>query len=294
MGRYRIKKEGNSFPDGLAVVHDPPEPYWRETSPEQARDLDFDEIAALNHAAEEEEAAGAAGEEPIPISPFRSPWVKAVLALAVIVAFLVWVSADLFSGIIDFSFVKRSAQLAQDEALTALRQAVVTVESSSGSGSGFNIRADGLIVTNLHVVDTAGIITVTTADGNVYTSRTYLPVDGVDLALIDIDGADLPTVELSASYPDAGDSLIFIGNPLGIDWTISEATARGMVTVDDITQDTPMIWFDGPVQPGYSGSPLFNSQSEVIGVVFAKLTEVENSGLAIPISYLISFLEEQL
>jgi|GEM_PF-1232110 len=293
MAMYRIKKEEDGLAEALPEVLYPPEEYWRESRPEQARDLDFDEIAALNRAAEEEEAALAAGEEPVPISPFRSPWVKALLALALIIAFFAWISADLFLGNMDFGFLKRSAQLAKDEALASLRQAVVTVESSAGSGSGFNIRADGLIVTNAHVLEGAGIITVTLADGSVYTSRDYLPVEGMDLALIDIGGEGLPTVELSADYPEAGDSLIFIGNPLGIDWTISEATVRGMARVDGMDPDTPVIWFDGPVRPGSSGSPLFNSESRVIGVVFASLADVEDSGLALPIAYLISFLEEQ-
>ena len=289
MAKYRIKQEeqGSALPEPQF----PPEEYWRETKLEQAADLDFAEIAALNQQAEE---AAADDDEAVPIRPFRNPWLQAVIAALLIVSFSLWISADLIGSNIDFSFVKRSAELAQDQALASLRQAVVTVESNGGSGSGFNIRADGLIVTNLHVVAEAGLITVTLADGSVYTSRSYTPVPGVDLALIDIKGENLPTLELSASYPEAGDSLIFIGNPLGIDWTISEGTARGMARVDDLTPDTPMIWFDGPVQPGSSGSPLFNDQSQVIGVVCAKLTDVENSGLAIPISYLISFLEEQL
>lgn len=285
MAMYRIKNDDQ--PPQLPEENYPPEEYWREVKPGQERDLDLEEIAELNRSIPEEDEL--ADEEAIPLRPFRSPWLKALLALAVIVAFILWVSADMFSGYIDFSFLKRSSQLSRDDSLAALRSAVVSVESSGGSGSGFNIAADGLIVTNRHVVEDGGIILVKLADGSSYASRDHVEIPGVDLALIDIDGEDLPCVELGHADPEQGEELIFIGNPLGFDWTISEAVTRGMVLIDD----RPSIWFDGPVQAGSSGSPLFNAEAQVIGVVYARLIDVENSGLAIPISYLISFLEEE-
>lgn len=290
MAMYRIKQEPGLSESGQLPESFPPEEYWREVKPEQARDLDLAEFAELNRMAEDEDELG---EEAIPMRPFRNPWLRALVAAILIVAFLMWISADMLFANFDLGFLRRSSQLAEDEALTALRSAVVTVESSGGNGSGFNIRPDGLIVTNLHVVEGGGIITVVFNDGSVFATREYLAVDGVDMALLDIDGEGLPAVELSAAYPAEGEQLIFIGNPLGIDWTISEATARAMVLVDDVADNTPVIWFDGPVQPGSSGSPLFDSQSRVVGVVFASLADRKNSGLAIPIDTLISFLEDR-
>ena len=63
----------------------------------------------------------------------------------------------------------------------------------------------------------------------------------------------------------------------------------GMAYVDD----TPVICIDGPVHPGSSGSPVFDDQSRVIGVIFAKLTQQENAGLAIPASCLTEFFDQQ-
>ncbi len=293
MARYRIKQDEGRDGEGLSPSPYPPEEYWRETKPEHARDLDLAEIARLNQEAEAEESQLEADDASAPIRSFRHPRLQALISLLLILAFLFWITGDLFLGQIDFGFIKNSARLAEDQALASLREAVVTVSCSGGSGSGFNIREDGLIVTNRHVVEKGGIITVTLADGSAYTSRDYLAVDGVDLALIEINGAGLPTVALSESLPEQGDSLIFIGNPLGIDWTISQGIAQGLVRLDSNSLAAPVIYFSGPVRPGSSGSPLFNAESQVIGVVFASLADEKDSGLAIPVSYLISFLEEQ-
>ena len=89
--------------------------------------------------------------------------------------------------------------------------------------------------------------------------------------------------------PDSGQEVIFIGNPLGYDWTISEGTVTGTAYTDDI----PVICIDGAVHPGSSGSPVFDTESRVVGVVFAMLTQQDDTGLAIPISYLTDYINAQ-
>jgi S1-C subfamily serine protease len=177
--------------------------------------------------------------------------------------------------------------LAKDEALASLREAVVTIKGASSSGSGFNLRADGLIITNRHVVEDNLGVMVTFTNGARYPVKNWHYVGDYDLAVATIAGADLPHVELGDKLPQVNDPLIFIGNPLGFDWTISEAVMLEMYEY----QDDSIIYFSGPVRSGSSGSPLFNSAGQVIGVIFASLRDVENIGLAIPAQLLLTYVE---
>jgi len=283
MAIYRIKKDDTAKDINGPDPAESSQEYWQEIDPELSRDLDFEEFEELNKLPDDE-------EEYQPIVPMRKRWLQAALALVVIVAFTLWISLYMVNGSIDWGILSRSSQLAQDESLSALREAVVVIEGSGGSGSGFNISADGLIVTNRHVVENSGIITIRFGGDidTVFTTKDWVEVSDVDMALIKIDGNDLPYLQLNSNYPHTGDAVIFIGNPLGYDWTISEGEVISMVSLDGI----PLIYLQGPVLPGSSGSPLFNADSEVIGVIFASLVDEDNQGLAIPISYLNTFLEE--
>ena len=283
MAVYHIKRNENEPPAAY-----PPEEYWRETQPWQERDLDFAEIAELNLLADDDEDSD---ELEAPHGwAYRLFFV--ILPIIMMLSFVIWTAYSLLPHYFDFGQLIRSAHLAEDESLSALQQAVVTIESNAGSGSGFNIRPDGLIVTNAHVVEGGGILSITFnqgAGGQTFSASDYQIIDGVDLALIPIKGENLPTVELSEKEISPGEPVVFIGNPLGYDWTISEGELLGRFSLNG--QDT--ICFRGPVHPGSSGSPIFNDQAQVIAVVFAMLgDEQEEKGLAIPISYLISLMEE--
>jgi S1-C subfamily serine protease len=130
---------------------------------------------------------------------------------------------------------------------------------------------------------------VTFANGRRYPARHWQYVGDYDLAVAVIAGRDLPYVELNTDLPQPDDPLIFIGNPLGFDWTISEALMLEMI---DFGGDS-IIYFSGPVRSGSSGSPLFNSAGQVTGVIYASLRDVPDSGLAIPAQLLLSYVEEQ-
>lgn len=287
MAMYRIKQDPDAPQPETSPY--PPDEYWRQVQPGQELDLDLDEIAQINQAAVEDEA----DNELTPIRPFRSRLLMGFLAGFVVLAFVVWTAYTMFPQYFDFGTLIRSAQLSRDAALSSLQQAVVVIESNNGNGSGFNIRSEGLIVTNAHVVDGGGILTVTfnqKAGGQIFTARDPILVPGVDLALIPLEGSDLPAVKLATEPVQEGEDVIFIGNPLGYDWTISEGHIMANVNVDG----KQAIYFQGPVHPGSSGSPLFNDRSEVVGVVFAMVGEEDaEQGLAVPISYLISQIEEE-
>ncbi|MCE2483004.1 MAG: trypsin-like peptidase domain-containing protein, partial [Alphaproteobacteria bacterium] len=135
-----------------------------------------------------------------------------------------------------------------------------------GVGSGFIVDADGLIVTNDHVVRGADKITVTTEAGRRYLAELVGRDPKTDLALLKIDGADMPAVRFAARDADVGDWVIAIGNPFGLGHsaTTGIVSARhrsiGAGPYDDFLQ------IDAPVNRGNSGGPVFNVHGEVVGV----------------------------
>ena len=165
------------------------------------------------------------------------------------------------------------------------------VEKAS-SGSGFIITADGYIATNYHVVEGASSISVTMYNGDTYQAALVGGDADYDLAVLKIEGKDLPAVTLGDSTKiNVGDTVLAIGNPLG-ELTFSQSrgsvsSANRAINVDG----TPfnMIQVDASINPGNSGGPLMNLYGEVIGIVSAKYssyadTVVEGVGFAIPIS----------
>lgn len=258
--------------------------YWMEMRPSQRAAADLDEYARLNELCDEDQ------DSPL---ENRNPWRRSkliwFLAALAVLSFVFWSFHDyIFGEKLDFSLIAHSNRLAREESLATLKDAVVSIECAGSSGTGFNISPDGLIVTNAHVVSGGGYVSLFFPSGEqrVYIAHDVIEIDGVDLALVDIDGEDLPCVELGDDLPETGQEVIFIGNPLGYDWTISEGTVAGMVYVDD----TEVICIDGPVHPGSSGSPVFDGDSNVIGVIFAKLVQEDGVGLAIPISNLTEYV----
>lgn len=136
-----------------------------------------------------------------------------------------------------------------------------------GQGSGFFISPDGYIVTNNHVVENAVKIDAVTADGEIYAARVIGADPGTDLALLKIDSDEVfPYVPLGRSNVKVGDWVIALGNPFGLEGTVTAGivSARGrdigMGAYDDFIQ------IDAPVNRGNSGGPTFNQAGEVIGV----------------------------
>ena len=165
------------------------------------------------------------------------------------------------------------------------------VESAS-SGSGFVVTADGYIVTNYHVVKGASSIAVDMYNGDTYKAALVGGDPDYDLAVLKVEGKDLPYVTLGDSTKvNVGDTVLAIGNPLG-ELTFSQSqgsvsSANRAINVDG----TPfnMIQVDASINPGNSGGPLMNLYGEVVGIVSAKYssyadTVVEGVGFAIPIS----------
>lgn len=158
--------------------------------------------------------------------------------------------------------------------------------TQSGVGSGFIVSKDGRILTNAHVVDGADTVQVTLKDGRTFEGRVLGSDPVTDVAVIDLDANDLPTLAISEAELLPGEVAIAIGNPLGLDNTVTvgivSATGRtsGQVGIPDKRVD--FIQTDAAINPGNSGGPLLNARGEVIGMNTAIIRGANGIGFAIP------------
>jgi S1-C subfamily serine protease len=152
----------------------------------------------------------------------------------------------------------------------AASPSVVTIESIDGSssGSGVIVNADGLILTNAHVVDGAETVKVVLADRQEYEGRVVgYGLEGADLAAVRIEGRNLPTVKIATAPVQVGQRAFAIGNPFG---QFAGTFTTGIVSRIDTEQG--YIQTDAAINPGNSGGPLLNSQGELIGINTAIFT----------------------
>lgn len=145
--------------------------------------------------------------------------------------------------------------------------AMVGVETRSGSGSGFLIRADGIILTNAHVVGNTRTVTVELATGS-QVQGTVLGADpDLDVAVVRIPGTGLPVVPLGDSDRLlVGQEAIAIGNPFGLQRTVTTGIVSGIGRNIEQAGLDELIQTDAPINPGNSGGPLLNSAGQVIGI----------------------------
>jgi Do/DeqQ family serine protease len=157
-----------------------------------------------------------------------------------------------------------------------------------GTGSGFIISEDGRILTNAHVVENADEVTVVLKDGRSFAGKVIGSDPVTDVAVVKIEAAQLPTVELGNSDNIVpGQWAIAIGNPLGLNNTVTQgiisATGRSGSDIGVRDKRLDFIQTDAAINPGNSGGPLLNAQGEVIGVNTAIIGGAQGLGFAIPI-----------
>jgi Do/DeqQ family serine protease len=157
-----------------------------------------------------------------------------------------------------------------------------------GTGSGFIINADGLVLTNAHVVAGAETVTVTLRDGRELSGKLLGADPLTDVAVIKLQATNLPTVTLGDSGSlRPGEWAIAIGNPLGLDNTVTagiiSATGRTSSQVRVADKRVGYIQTDAAINPGNSGGPLLNQRGEVIGMNTAIISGAQGLGFAIPI-----------
>lgn len=158
-----------------------------------------------------------------------------------------------------------------------------------GTGSGFIISQDGQILTNAHVVNGADRVRITLRNGRTFEGRVLGTDELTDVAVVKIDATNLPTVRLANSEQiQAGEWAIAIGNPLGLDNTVTtgivSATGRRSNQIGASDRRVSYIQTDAAINPGNSGGPLLNARGEVIGMNTAIIQGAQGLGFAIPIN----------
>ncbi len=158
---------------------------------------------------------------------------------------------------------------------------------SSSQGSGFIVGAEGIILTNAHVVRNASEVTVKLTDRREFSAKVLGSDPRTDIAVLKIDAQNLPTVS-TGNIQDlrVGEWVLAIGSPFGFENTVTAGvvSAKGRSLPDDSA--VPFIQTDVAVNPGNSGGPLFNSRGEVIGVnaqIYSRTGGYQGLSFAIPI-----------
>lgn len=179
----------------------------------------------------------------------------------------------------------------------------VPKSQNSTIGTGFVVSDKGIIVTNKHVVEsTDAKYTVVTGDGKKFEIRKIYRDPIVDLAIVQIDGGGLQSIELgNSSKLKVGQTVIAIGNALGkftntVTTGVVSGLSRKIVTGDPFSGSAQslddLIQTDAAINPGNSGGPLLNSSGQVIGVNVAMTEGAQNIGFAIPIDSVKKIVDE--
>jgi serine protease Do len=166
-----------------------------------------------------------------------------------------------------------------------------------GTGSGFIVRGDGIVITNAHVVEAAADVTVKLTDRREFKAKVVGTDKATDTAVLKIEATELPTVKLGdPAQSGVGDWVLAIGSPFGFDNTVTAGiiSAKSRSLPDE--NYVPFIQTDVAVNPGNSGGPLFNLKGEVIGInsqIYSHSGGYQGVAFAIPIDVAMK-VEQQL
>jgi serine protease Do len=163
-------------------------------------------------------------------------------------------------------------------------------------GSGFLISADGLVLTNAHVVEGAKEVTVKLSDHREFKAKVLGADRSSDIAVLKIDGHDLPSVTLGNSDQlGVGDYVLAIGEPFGLEETATAGivSAKGRSLPGD--GYVPFIQTDAAVNPGNSGGPLFDANGSVVGInaqIYSNSGGFQGVSFAIPINLAVQVKDQ--
>jgi hypothetical protein len=165
-----------------------------------------------------------------------------------------------------------------EDVIGAALPAVVRVETNTGSGSGFFIKPD-TILTNVHVVETNLLVTIRRQDGKTLSARVETTAPTLDIAVLRTSGADpsQPTLRMgSAAQARAGQEVIALGAPLGLQNTVTRGIVSAVRSVESLT----LVQTDAAINPGNSGGPLIARNGDVIGITTMSMRPSAAQGLS--------------
>ncbi len=172
----------------------------------------------------------------------------------------------------------------------------VRTPKQQGSGSGVIISTDGYIVTNNHVVADADELTVTLNDNKEYSARIVGTDKTTDLALIKIDGKNLPAITIANSEDiKVGEWVLAVGNPFNLTNTVTAGivSAKGRSLYQNGVES--FIQTDAAINPGNSGGALVNTRGELIGInamLYSQTGSFSGYGFAIPTSIMNKVVDD--
>ena len=177
------------------------------------------------------------------------------------------------------------------------------IPEQRGTGSGFIVSSDGIIMTNAHVVEGADELIVRLTDKREFKGKVLGSDKQTDIAVIKIDADGLtPAIVGDSDKLAVGDNVLAVGNPLGeLGGTVTSGIVSALnrsVSIQSSSSVNTMslIQMDASVSPGNSGGGLFNMNGELIGIVNAKSSssDAEGLGFAIPINDAIKVAQDLL
>lgn len=164
---------------------------------------------------------------------------------------------------------------------------IVSIETNTGRGSGFFVSTAGDVLTNYHVIEGAGRITVITSDGRRSNASVKDYDTRNDMALLKINApSSTPMLTISPKLPRQGEAVIAIGNPRGFEGTVS----NGIVSA--FRENNTWVQFTAPVSEGSSGGALINLKGEVVGMPTKVRIDGQNLNFAIAPDVLAGFFAQ--
>lgn len=234
----------------------------------------------------------AVAPSPRPVAP-PDPLVKTDVAAAQSPALTVALPASPppnAPAVIEPSTLAAPSPSSLEDLISRASPAVVTVETSSGRGSGFFVSPD-TIVTNVHVVTSSSSVSIRRPDGSTTVARVEMQSAPFDIAVLKVSSpiADQATLPMgSAANARVGQEVIAIGTPLGF---LQNTVSRGIVSALRDVDGATMIQTDAAINPGNSGGPLLDRTGRVIGVIKSGYNGRNGLSFAVAIEHVRTVLD---
>ena len=179
---------------------------------------------------------------------------------------------------------------------------VVTMLTKEGVGSGVIYRADGIVLTNEHVVGANTEVQVAFADGRRDPGRVLATDKDTDLALVKVDRDNLPAAKFQTALPPVGALAVVLGSPLGFEKSVTAGIVSGLHrSIPGSEQQSAalvdLMQTDAPISPGNSGGAVVDGQGRVIGIAEAYIPPEQGAvaiGFAIPAATAVSVADQLL
>ncbi len=172
----------------------------------------------------------------------------------------------------------------------------IQTQPKRATGSGVIISADGYIVTNNHVVEGADELTVTLTDNREFSARIIGTDKNTDLALIKIEGKNLPTLPIGDSDKlKVGEWVIAVGNPFGLNNTVTAGIVSAKARSLGANGVESFIQTDAAINAGNSGGALVNTQGELVGInamLYSQTGSYSGYGFAIPTTIMNKIVDD--